>query len=659
MISSAVKRRAPAMKPLALATAIAAFFNVPAFADEQAMPAVTITGARFDSDPALAPVGAIVITAEDIRRAGANDVNAAIRKVGGVYGRQSLDGSPDFGLDLRGFGANSSENLVVMVDGVRLSENELSGSVLSTIPVDTVERIEIIRGGASVLYGEGATGGVIRIVTKRGKEGGHHGSLVAEAGSFGLRDLRASLRQGWDGFTFDAAVADTRTDNYRAHNEFTNRSFSGGIAYAWQDGRAGVRAEKATQDAQFPGSLTQAQFDADPRQASTLKDFGSLDGKRVSAFVEQRVGAVDFAAELSRREKTVGATYYYTFGGTEVTSPSTYDSTQNQFSPRLRHLAKFDGMLNELVAGADIIRWNRKVTSSYSLADATQKSKAFYLRDELRFDAQHNARVSLGARHESFDKDTVDPIGMPPDHAKQSQNAWELQGSMDVQPQMNLFAKAGTSYRVPNVDENGFRPTPEVLKVQTSHDFEAGLVLGDATNKVSARLFRHQLKNEIFYDPTANGYGSNVNLDPTRRQGVELDGQVMIAPQWRLSSHYQHVKASFTDGARSGREMVLVPKNVLTARLSWLGENGQSADIGAQWVDSQRFGGDFANTCAARVPAYATFDGRYARRFGAWEFAVAGLNLADRSYYSNAYGCRSGIYPSDGRQLKLSARYDF
>ena len=72
-----------------------------------------------------------------------------------------------------------------------------------------------------------------------------------------------------------------------------------------------------------------------------------------------------------------------------------------------------------------------------------------------------------------------------------------------------------------------------------------------------------------------------------------------------------------------------------------------------------RYGSDFANTCAARVRSYHTVDGRYARRLGAWEFAVAGLNLLDEHYFSNAFGCRSGIYPSSGRQLKASVRYDF
>ena len=127
----------------------------------------------------------------------------------------------------------------------------------------------------------------------------------------------------------------------------------------------------------------------------------------------------------------------------------------------------------------------------------------------------------------------------------------------------------------------------------------------------------------------------------------------------RLSGQLQHVNARFTDGPNAGREIVLVPKNVITSRLSWNPAGGHSADLGVQWVSSQRYGSDFTNTCGARMPSYVTFDGRYARQMGPWEFALSGMNLADKQHFSNAFGCRSGIYPSDGRQLKLSARYDF
>ncbi len=67
-------------------------------------------------------------------------------------------------------------------------------------------------------------------------------------------------------------------------------------------------------------------------------------------------------------------------------------------------------MLNELVGGVDVSRWKRKTTADFSGADASQTAKAVYFRDELRFDRAHEGRLAIGARHETFDKDYVDPL---------------------------------------------------------------------------------------------------------------------------------------------------------------------------------------------------------------------------------------------------------
>lgn len=651
-------RSVTASHSLALVSALSLSFCV--HAQDAGIQQVLITGARFASAPELAPIGASVISADEIRRAGVADVNQAIRKIGGVYGRQSLDSSPDFSLDLRGFGANGSQNMVVMLDGVRMSENELSGPVLSTIPIETVERIEIIRGGSSVLYGEGATGGVINIITRRAGTPGTRGSLRAEAGQFSHHDVRASVARSWDGAAFDAAIGNQGTDNYRANGSFRQSAVSAGAQWNVGSGRIGVRVDSARARSRLPGSLTLAQFEANPRQSTTLGDFGSLDTDRVSAYFEQRVGGVELAAELSHRQKTVKANYVMNFGAGDFNSKLAYDSEQTQFSPRVRQLSRFGGMLNELIGGVDLIRWNRVTDADFSKADASQTSKAIYLRDEIRWDAAHNGRFSLGARHEVFDKDYVDPLSFTPnrERSSQSQNAWEAQGSYDLQPSVKLHAKAGQSYRMANADENSFRASANVLRAQTSHDLELGVTFGGGGRQIAARAFRHRLDNEIFYDPTI-GFGTNTNLDPTERRGIEIDAEAGLAAGWRVSGHLQHVKARFTAGPNAGREMVLVPANLVSARLTWAPAGGHSADVGIQWVDSQRYGSDFTNACGARIPSYTTIDARYARTIGAWEFAVAGQNLAGKEYFSNAFGCRSGIYPGDGRQIKLSARYDF
>lgn len=664
MTFAAVSNSAPALKPLALACAVslslfASAVHADESADGQAIATVLVTGARFPSDAALPPVGATVITADEIRTAGVNDVNAAIRKIGGVYGRQSLDGSPDFGLDLRGFGTNSSQNMVILVDGVRLNENELAGAVLSTIPVDTVERIEITRGGSSVLYGEGATGGVINIVTKRGTEQGYHGSLALEGGQFDQHDARATLRHGEGPLSFDLAANHQATDNDRANNYFRQKTLSGGVQWAQDATRFGLRVESARQESRFPGALTLAEFEQNPHQSNKPNDHGSLDSDRVTAFAEHRIGSVELAAELAHREREVTA--HYDFGGTAF--DSRYTSRQTQFSPRLRQLARSGALLNEAVAGVDLTRWERLDGFGN---EESQHANAFYLRDEMRWDGAMNTRLALGARHEKFKKDNSgifepgSPFSGPP-KGSQSLNAWTLEGSIDPLAGVTVHAKAGQSYRLPNVDENAYRSSDGLLQPQTSRDLELGVTVGDKARQVSARVFRHRLRDEIFFDPTLYGVfgGANTNLDPTRRQGIELDAHADLPANLRLTGHLQHVQAEFTDGPNAGREMVLVPKNVLTARLAWLPANGQSFDIGAQYVSHQRYGSDFANDCGARIPSYTTIDARYAVKVGAWEFALNGLNLADRQYFSQAFGCRSGIYPSDGRQIKLSARYDF
>ena len=183
---------------------------------------------------------------------------------------------------------------------------------------------------------------------------------------------------------------------------------------------------------------------------------------------------------------------------------------------------------------------------------------------------------------------------------------------------------------------------------------------------MTARVFRHRLRNEIFFDPIVpnplswSGIGSNVNLDPTERSGIELEGTIRLMSSCLLSANLQHISARFRSGPYAGNDMVLVPRNTVSLRLNWLPGTEHTASAGIRWVDSQRHGGDFANACPSRIPAFTVLDARYAYRTGPWEFAITGSNLTDRRYYTSAFGtCPDGIYPEAGRQLKLSVRYDF
>src|SRR3569623_496590 len=226
MISFFVIRGTRRGIPFALGAALSLLGNVSALAQQSSdktLPPVVVSSTRFENNVEPGPIGATIITAEQIREAGVNNDTAAIRKIAGEYGRQKLNGTQDSALDLRGFGDDSRQNLVVLVDGIRLSENELANPLLSSVPIELVERIEIIRGGSSVLYGEGATAGVINVITKRAKPNAQGGSLVGEAGSYAHRELRASAAKSWESLALDANIGELRTDNYRANNALRQR----------------------------------------------------------------------------------------------------------------------------------------------------------------------------------------------------------------------------------------------------------------------------------------------------------------------------------------------------------------------------------------------------------------------------------------------------
>ncbi|MEO8170802.1 MAG: TonB-dependent receptor plug domain-containing protein, partial [Oxalobacteraceae bacterium] len=425
----ASRSRIPAWKPLALVSALSACFITPASAqthNDKTLAPVVVTASRFASNPAFSPIGATVITADQIREAGVGNVNEAVRKIGGVFGRQSGDGTQNFGLDLRGFGVTSINNMVVLLDGIRLSENEMSGALFSSVPIETVERIEIMRGGSSVLYGDGATAGVIQIITKRPQLNATHGSVTTEIGQFNHKAVRASVAKGWGGFTLDANVSKLESDNYRDNNAVDQENFSGGAQWASNEGRVGMRVDIARQDSHLAGSLSLEEFEKNPRQTLTPDDTASIDTNRFTAFIERRLGAFELAAELSHRERTAKALYVGSFG----TFASQYDGRMTQFSPRVRHLSASGNLTNELVVGMDFSRWTRNTNSTFEgfpspQVDASQQSKALYARDEVKVG---NARLALGARHEIFDKDSA-KNGLALYDISQSLNAWDVQGS--------------------------------------------------------------------------------------------------------------------------------------------------------------------------------------------------------------------------------------
>ena len=642
-------RRAP-MAVSSLCVAVFAALPMPASAQAQ-LPAVVVTATRFADDADTLPFGVRVITAEDIRRAGVDTVNQALMKLLGVPGRQDFYGGGDYALDLRGFGTTADNNQVVVIDGVRLNEADLGGTRLAGIPIDSVERIEVIRGSGSVLYGEGAAAGVIVITTRAGSGArrANAAQLTAAAGSFGTRELRAGATLVAGGFSVDAATNKRRSDNHRDNfrSDVKGSSLSGQWDNDWL--RVGLGHAQDDLDGGLPGALSARQYASNPKQTTSPDDKAAIGNRRNTLFAQATLGDWQLALDAGWRNKALASLNGGLAYGYEVDA-----RTQ---SLRAKHAARFDGIGNALVIGLDRSQWERTVPGDFGSV-SQQQSRALYLRDELTLAG--GSRLSAGWRSESVRKSNSTAAS----GVDARQTAWELGLLQPVAAGASVYARVGKSFRLPNVDEFGFTSPGAVLRVQTSRDTEIGARWAARGSRAEARFYRSSLTDEIGYDPSVAGpfgpgSGANVNFDPTRRQGLELELSQVVSESLSVHLNAAARRARFSAGPHNGKDVPLTPRHTLSLRGEWQPAPGQQVDVLLNQVASQH--PDFDNAC--RMPSYATLDLRYAYRWHSAELALGIANLGGRTYYTQAFSCTAGevnaIYPEAGRRLSASVRMAF
>ena len=124
---------------------------------------VVVTATRTEQRMQQVPANVTVIDEEDIKNSNAKNVVDVLCTEEGIVVRDLLGNGKTSQVDLRGFGETAPANTLVLVDGRRINEIDLSGVDWMQIPLEQIERIEILRGTGSVLYGDNAVGGVINL----------------------------------------------------------------------------------------------------------------------------------------------------------------------------------------------------------------------------------------------------------------------------------------------------------------------------------------------------------------------------------------------------------------------------------------------------------------------------------------------------------------
>jgi vitamin B12 transporter len=546
----------------------------------------------------------------------------------------------------------------VLVDGVPVNQPGGGVDFGSALPFE-YERLEVVRGAASTLYGTDALAGVVEIVTRRADAGASPDlRLEGQGGNFGTWQGGASSAGRTSRFDWNAGIQRLETDNDAPNSAFAETAGAaslGATLGADTTLRVALRAEDSTVGT--PGQTAFGRPDLDASFEQTGVVFGAQ-LRHVQGRLAHRVQAgLATTHQLSLNPQDSGC-YTPTSGGAtsafpfcDFPDPDGYQNDTSRYS--LGYMLEAQaGTRNLLNAGVDLEHETGEIGArSGDLLSPERTNAGVYVQDRLGLG--RGAFLTLGGRIEHNDN-----------------FGWKVVPRAALAVRLGkgqattLRASAGTGIKEPSFLQSfgvSFyaQGNPD-LKAERSVTFDAGIDQRLLGNRLRAEVtyFHHDYKDQIAY--TVRDFttfeGTYVNLGETRAQGLEVALQAVPVPGLTLSAVY-----TFTDGEvvtsssdfdpvyAVGQSLLRRPKNQgsFTARV------GQGRVSGAFTFVAvgQRTDSDFAGIGLLTNPGYTRVDARlWARIKGGLEAFLVAENLFDEEY-QEALG-----YPALGRSVRGGLR---
>jgi iron complex outermembrane receptor protein len=645
--------------------------------------------------PGITGASTSVITAEEIARSPGQTLQDILSREPGVQAR-SLFGQVNgaaTAVDMRGFGATASSNTLVLVNGRRLNDIDIAGVDYSAIPKESIERIEVTRGNSgAVLYGDGAVGGVINIITKTGVDLPPSLRIQGTFGSYNFREgnvsANGSTNTPWGPFAASVHANGIESDGYRVNNKLRQKNAVGDFRWALGEAtRAYLNLSGDDQRLGLPGgrrvTLTSSELVTDRRGAATPFDFAQKQGANATAGVTHILWpGTEVIVDGGVRHKKQNAAFFSDFGA-DFDSGFKATLTALSLTPRLVSQHNLGGLPARLLAGVDVYDTTYDSNRSRHLGespihryDLRQTTIAAYFQETVG--VRPDTDVAFGARLQRIHitaRDRLDPTapgalfaapeGLPLDR-NEMQHALHVGIEHRATEQVAFFARAARSFRLPNVDERvGMAPfgvpTNFDLKTQTSHDVEAGFRASAGTVTLQTSAFLMELENELFFSPATF---TNVNLDPTRRQGVETIVTWRATDAVRFKGGLAYVRARFREGPFAGNDVPLVSPWTGSLGVSWdIYQKWLVLDAVARWFSNRRMDNDQANF-QPLIPGKTVVDVRIGGEIEKffWSFAVQNVFNVLYFEYATASAFTFGTYnayPLPGRTFMARAGMTF
>lgn len=659
---------------------------------------VVVTAERTATPLATSAAAVTRLSADDLRRLPARTVAEALRFVPGLAVLQgdALGDAPR--IVVRGFyGGGETEYMAVLLNGVPL--NGLGAGTVSwdLVPLAAVRAIEVVRGGASSLYGDAALGGVVNLITRGGAP---YSAWRVLAGDHGIVRGSAAV-EGQPGGRRASAFGDVRrSTGYRAHERRDAQTVGGSLALVEADGGARTLTLSALSHRRAfddPGPLSDSALAVSRRDAAPIYRFDetdeqlhrlTLDGTAVAGraalrgYVAGEYGRADvvrtvplspeFAdtkARATRSPRVLGSLQLQAPGvlgdGRDRLVIGT-DFTAGRLTSEYRNVVSGDaGAYTPDVRPADALdasgRGRRAAAAAFATWEATPVEPL---------------RVTLGGRFDWMD-DLYEP-STPDDGAalRATHAAFSPRASANLRwvdaarHTGHVYVSAGRSFKAPTIDQLfDQRRTPVPfppyaittsnprLEPQYAATLEAGayhrvtLVPGVVDARLALSAYQADVKNELDFDLQSFRY---VNIGRSRHRGVEA-GLTLAGPgAGSAFVNYTQQDATSRLGANEGRFLKAVPRRVLVAGVARAASTGLSGTLSAT-----RTGETFLDDANVRtLPASTQLDLRASYPVRGLSLSLDVRNLLGERYSSTGFPDPAGgpttyYYPASGRVVML------
>ena len=520
---------------------------------------LTVTATRTETRVADTPASVVVLTREDVANAAAPTIDDALRQVAGftLFRRTGsrVANPTSQGVTLRGVGASGASRALVLDDGVPLNDPFGGWVYWGRVPRVALERVEVLRGGASDLYGSSAMGGVIQFIRRKQPAL----SIDASGGSqeTGSLSVFGAMQRGlWSG----GLAADLFT--------------TGGYTLVrQQQGRVDVDADSnhATLETWVRREALFVRLSrySEERNNGTSLQVNDTELWHLSGGGE--IGAVSLRAYATDQD------YFQTFSAIAEDRQSERLTVEQSVPSRgfggSAQWTRTIGQRHVLVAGADgrhvrgtseELRFTAAGTFRVE-AGGTQKSGALFVED--LFAVTPNLSITGGVRGGWIDSDAV------------TEGQWNPRVSVLWRANETVsFAASGyTAFRAPTLNElhRGFRvgnvnTLPNArLRSENLTGFEVGARLRNARATLFWMSVDDAIANVTLSATPTLITRQRQNLGRTRSIGAELDGEWHFRRDWRASASWLFVEATVRDGELRGNRVPQVPRHQATAQLTW------------------------------------------------------------------------------------------